>query len=362
MPEPTTAYIGLGSNLGRRKTNILNACNLLAESHHIDLVEVSDLLESSALNSHRQPKYINAVARINTTLPPEQLHQKLTEIEKAIGRTRSTKWSPRTIDLDLLLFGSQIINRPGLTVPHPQMHLRSFVLAGMCRLEPDFLHPVLKKPMRELANRLNGENFFLDSHKPQIISIAGIIGVGKTTLARHLADELHCKQLLEAYDANPFMPALYEGQTQVALDCQLWFLLNRTGQLNPGSLQAKELVLSDYIFEKEFIYARRLLNSPQLALYREIYPHVVRKIAEPVLVIYLTDSPENCLRRIHHRNRPYEQKIEPAFLQDLAADYEKIFTDWKTCPVIRISKKDFDCTRAEHLRNLVEQMKSYIAK
>ena len=84
--------------------------------------------------------------------------------------------------MDILLFGEEIINSPDLTVPHPQMHLRSFVLKGLCQFDADLLHPVIKEPMKELANRLNNTDFVLNPKLPQLVGIAGIIGVGKTTL------------------------------------------------------------------------------------------------------------------------------------------------------------------------------------
>lgn len=356
MSKPITAYIGLGSNLGDRKSYIDEALKRLAEAEHIETVNVSDIIETAALSSTEQPKFLNAVAELKTTLSAADLHKTLTDIENGLGRARRGQWWPRTIDLDLLLFGDEILESPELTVPHPQMHLRSFVLNGLCQLDGRLIHPVMKITFNELSERLDGGNYALDPDRPQLISIAGNIGVGKTTLATKLADRLASDLLLEPYDENPFMPDVYAGKKELALDSQLYFLTCRAEQLNPNTLEAGRICISDYVFDKELIYARRLLDTQQLTLYEEIYPPFAAKVAEPVLVVYLRDPAENCLERIHSRNRPYEQQIELPFLRGLDGDYERLFEQWKNCPVIRIST-----SQSTDVDRLANQIKYYTA-
>ena len=361
MAEHTTAYIGLGSNLGEREKSIQNAVKMLAEAESIEVVRVSEIIETAPLGQANQPKYLNAVAETTTTLSAEDFHKKLADVEESLGRKKKEKWASRIIDLDLLLFGADIINHPDLTVPHPQMHLRSFVLKGLCELNQELVHPVINESMNELAARLNGADYVLNPEVPQLVSIAGIIGVGKTTLAEKLAKHLGCKLLLEAYDTNPFMPDVYAGKKQFALDSQLYFLTSRTEQLNPNILARGQIAVSDYVFDKELIYARRLLDNQQLSLYEKTYPPFAGQVALPVLVIYLRDSARSCLERIHRRNRPYEQKIELQFLEALDSDYELLFADWKTCPVIRVLISEFDCTKDADISHLAEQIKCYIS-
>ena len=294
-------------------------------------------------------------------MSPEDLFKRLTDIETSLGRERGEKWAPRTIDLDLLLFDDQVINTPTLTIPHPQMHLRSFVLTGLCQINPQLTHPVIKLPVTELVERIANSNFALNPDAPQLISIAGIIGVGKTTLTKKLSDLLNCKHLLEAYDSNPFMPDVYAGKKELALDSQIYFLTSRIVQLNPDTLTPGQMVIADYVFEKELIYAKRLLDSQQLSLYEKIYTPVSAMIAAPILVIYLQDSAQSCLQRIHNRNRPYEQKIQLPFLEQLTADYDQLFRDWKASPLIRISISDFDCKDDQDVADLANQIKSYVA-
>jgi len=241
------------------------------------------------------------------------------------------------------------------------MHLRSFVLKGLRQLNGDLLHPVIKEPVSELSNRLGGCDFVLNSNVPQLISMAGVIGVGKTTLAEKLSKKLRCKFLLEPYDTNPFLPAVYAGKKELALDSQLYFLTNRTKQLNRDTLPAGRITISDYIFDKELIYAKLLLSRRQLVLYKRIYPSFAAKVAPPVLVIYMIDLPQKCLERIHKRNRPYEQKIKLQFLDALDSAHERLFADWKTCPVICLSGSNFDCTKPADIERLADQIKYYVA-
>jgi 2-amino-4-hydroxy-6-hydroxymethyldihydropteridine diphosphokinase len=361
MAKLTTAYIGLGSNLGDREGYISGALKMLAEPKEIEVSQVSELIETAPVGGANQPDYLNAVAEIKTALSVQDLHKILLDIETSLGRVREEKWSPRVIDLDLLLFGCEVINLPDLTVPHPQMHLRSFVLRGLCQLSAELLHPVIRESMNELAARLSGADFALNPNLPQLINVAGIIGVGKTTLAKKLSNSLGCKLLLEAYDTNPFMPDVYAGRKDLALDSQLYFLTGRIEQLNHNTLAPGQIVISDYIFDKELIYARQLLDAQQLALYEKIYPPFSAEVTPPVLVIYLTDSVQNCLERIHRRNRPYEQQIKLQFLEAFNSDYEQLFSNWQICPVIRISVSKLDYMKDDNIDHLTNQIRSYIA-
>lgn len=369
MGKITTAYIGLGSNLGDREKTIKIALEMLAKADNVELVRVSRLVETAPLGDIEQPKYINGVAEIKTSLGATALHKILVDIESSLGRVRlvrhslggKEKWSSRIIDMDLLLFGEEIINSPDLTVPHPQMHLRSFVLKGFCELNGKLPHPVLKESMKKLAGWLSGGDFVLNPNLPQLVNVAGVIGVGKTTLAKKLSNLLGCKLLLEPYDANPFLADVYAGKKELALDSQLFFLTSRIEQLNHNTLTAGQIAVSDYIFYKELIYAGLTLTAEQLKLYKKIYQPSVSKIVEPVLVIYLRDSTQNCLQRIHKRNRPYEQKIKLQFLEALRCGYEQLFGNWKTSPLICLSMSDFNYMDAANIEHLANQIRSYVA-
>jgi len=308
-----------------------------------------------------QPDYLNAVAEIRTTLGPQELLRRFKTTETALGRGPHAKWTSRTIDLDLLLYGDRIIRENELVVPHPDIHLRSFVLNGLCQLHPDLVHPLLQETMSELSQRLGGGNFVPDPDAPQLVSVAGIIGVGKTTLAKKLGEVLRAMVLFEPYDTNPFLREVYAGKCELALDSQLYFLVHRTQQLDRGVLPPGQVAVTDYVFEKEMIYARRLLNPTQLQLYESIYPPFAQKVTTPVLVVYLQDSPANCLQRIHRRGRPYEQGVSLEFLEALDGDYQHMFADWKASPVIRVPTSRLTGYAEAVVDHLILQVKAYIA-
>jgi len=134
----TRAYVGLGSNLGDREATIRAALDALAEEDGIDVVAVSTLRETEPVGVGPQPRYLNGVAELNTSLLPRALLDRLLATEQRFGRVRVLgEHGPRTLDLDLLLYGDEQIDEPGLTVPHPRLHEREFVLEPLRELDPE---------------------------------------------------------------------------------------------------------------------------------------------------------------------------------------------------------------------------------
>ena len=336
------------------------ALTMLKQHNRIDLVGSSEVLETEPLTHDGQAKYLNAVLEIQTSLSAQALLKALQTIETDMGRSRQEKWGPRVIDLDLLIFGTEIIQSEELTVPHPQMHLRSFVLEPLCQLNRDLLHPVLGVRMAELKQRLNGQDFVLDASAPQLVSIAGNIGVGKTTLAECLQVQLGGEVLYEPYDTNPFMPDVYAGKTELALDSQLHFLVHRAQQLERDSLAGGNAYFSDYLFEKELVYAERLLDVRQWELYQKIYEPFAAMVIAPSLVLYMQDSSDHCLTRIQRRNRSYEQGIQTSFLDGLSEEYDRLIEHWRMSPVLRLDIAEFDCLRPDHIEELAAQIRHYV--
>jgi 2-amino-4-hydroxy-6-hydroxymethyldihydropteridine diphosphokinase len=144
------AYLSLGSNLGDREQNLKNAI-LLLRNLGFDVARLSAIYETEPVGTLPQPKFLNLVAelRINTG-DPETLMTQLLEIEQQLGRTREILKGPRVIDLDLLLYDDQIRDTRFLTLPHPRLHERRFVLVPLAELAPNLTHPVLHKTMQEL--------------------------------------------------------------------------------------------------------------------------------------------------------------------------------------------------------------------
>lgn len=131
----TRIYVGLGSNLGDRWEYLRGALAAMA-SHGLEVVAVSSAYETDPLGPP-QPEYLNAVAEVSASLPARELLEALKGIEAALGRRHTERWGPREIDLDLLLYGDEVIDEPGLSVPHPELTKRSFVLVPLLEIAPD---------------------------------------------------------------------------------------------------------------------------------------------------------------------------------------------------------------------------------
>jgi len=147
------AVLGLGSNIGDRKKNLETARQLLSDNGCL-LLKKSSVYETEPWGNRDQPAFYNQVVEIETTLNAPALMALILEIEKQMGRVRKEKWEPRVIDIDILFFNDEIIHSENLTVPHPRLHERKFVLAPLKEILPDYVHPVLKKTVSEILDQL----------------------------------------------------------------------------------------------------------------------------------------------------------------------------------------------------------------
>jgi 2-amino-4-hydroxy-6-hydroxymethyldihydropteridine diphosphokinase len=153
--KPVIAYIGLGANLGDPVAQLRLALAGLAALEEMEVQQVSTFYRNPPLGPKGQPWYVNAVAQVRTRLSPEELLRALRCLEADLGRVRGERWGPRIIDLDLLLYDGESIETPELTVPHPEMHLRAFVLAPLAEIAPEAWHPGLNKNAAQLLAELN---------------------------------------------------------------------------------------------------------------------------------------------------------------------------------------------------------------
>src|SRR5208337_3709957 len=135
------AFIGLGSNLGDREAYLETARRALTDGEGIFLIGVSSLYETEPVGYTEQGWFLNQVVEVATGLDPWELLRVLQGIEQDLGRQRLIRWGPRVVDLDLLLYGDIVLNSPELTVPHPRLYERSFVLAPLAEITPDHVHP-----------------------------------------------------------------------------------------------------------------------------------------------------------------------------------------------------------------------------
>lgn len=159
-------YLGLGSNIGDKVANCLLALEEISASDHNNLHAVSSLYKTEPIGYQKQDWFINCVAEVSTTLPPHPLHAFLQGIEKRMGREKTVPMGPRIIDLDILFYGNEIVDEADLTIPHPRLHERGFVLVPLVELAPDLLHPVLKKTVRELLKKSDKKGVELYASPP----------------------------------------------------------------------------------------------------------------------------------------------------------------------------------------------------
>ncbi|MDH5526117.1 MAG: 2-amino-4-hydroxy-6-hydroxymethyldihydropteridine diphosphokinase [Nitrospirota bacterium] len=154
MATEVTAYVAFGANLGDRVGNCLTALRMLNQCDGVTVRRVSRMLETDPVGPVAQGAFVNGAAEVITTLGPEALLACCLRVEEEMGRVREERWGPRLIDLDLILYGDRVIEQPGLSVPHPEMHRRTFVLASLYSLAADLVHPVLGKTVAELLESL----------------------------------------------------------------------------------------------------------------------------------------------------------------------------------------------------------------
>jgi 2-amino-4-hydroxy-6-hydroxymethyldihydropteridine diphosphokinase len=137
------AYVGLGANIGPRETTLLRAVDLIAAVPGVEVLELSSFRETEPVGVTDQPEFLNGALAVETSLSPRALLDALLDVERALGRMRreGERWGPRTIDLDLLLYGDEAVDEPRLTVPHPRLHERRFALEPLAELEPELEIP-----------------------------------------------------------------------------------------------------------------------------------------------------------------------------------------------------------------------------
>lgn len=154
----TDAYIALGSNRGDRELNLLRAVAEIGKLPGCRVTGLSAFYETSPVGVIDQPSFYNGVLRLATELSPRELLERLLDIESRVfGRIRTVQWGPRSMDLDLLLYGSQVVEEEGLIVPHPRMAERRFVLQPLCNLSPGLVHPILGQTVANLLETLRSD-------------------------------------------------------------------------------------------------------------------------------------------------------------------------------------------------------------
>jgi deoxyadenosine/deoxycytidine kinase len=179
---------------------------------------------------------------------------------------------------------------------------------------------------------------------PRYIVVEGPIGVGKTSLARRLAESFGSELLLEGAADNPFLERFYRNPRQAALSTQLHFLLQRTKQmeqLRQGDL-LNPVWVADFMLEKDRLFAQLTLDDDELGLYEQVYEHMSLDAPEPDLIVYLQAPVETLLKRIHKRGIDYERLIDAGYLERLSEAYTRFFYHYEGAPMLIVNAAEID--------------------
>jgi deoxyadenosine/deoxycytidine kinase len=187
--------------------------------------------------------------------------------------------------------------------------------------------------------------------KPDVkyIAIEGVIGAGKTSLARKIKNKLNAELLLEQFDANPFLEKFYSDRSRYAFQTQMFFLINRFKQqeeLNQENL-FRDYIVSDYLFEKDRIFAYLNLNSEELKLYESLYPLLARSLRRPDLVVFLQSSSDRLMHNIKNRNRKIERALNRSYIEKLSEAYNHFFFRYNNTPLLIVNSTEIDFVNSD---------------
>ena len=368
-----TTYLSLGSNQGDRLDYLQQAVFQIAEQAGT-ISNISPVYESEAYG-FKGANFLNICIRLTSILKPDVLLEKLLAIETLLGRrrTNNTKYESRTIDIDILFYKNDVILSKDLTIPHPEIAKRAFVLSPLVNIAPDFIHPVVKKSIRRLLEDCPDTSKIrktdLKINKPKSISekynyraIEGNIGAGKTTLSSMLAEQFNAKQVLERFADNPFLPKFYKDEERFAFPLEMSFLADRYQQLSDDLAQFdlfKSFIISDYYIFKSLIFAQVTLAEDEYALYRKMFDIIYKDISKPDLYIYLYQNTERLLENIKKRGRDYEQDISGDYLNKIHKGYANFIKSEKNLNtlIIDVSELDFVSNPEDYQKIIVEILK-----
>lgn len=367
-----TVYIALGSNKGNKMQYLQSAVALIFE--RVGAVKkISKVYKTPALGFEGDEFY-NACIKVETEFKAKTILKELQAIELKLGRQAKTGegYESREIDLDILYYDDAIVEDKNLSIPHPEMHKRKFVLQPLKDIAKDFEHPVLNKTTEILLadcldqSAIEPINIWLKNPKKSYafakynyIAIEGNIGAGKTSLAHKIAQDFNAKLILERFADNPFLPKFYKEPERYAFTLEMSFLADRYQQISDDLSQLdlfKDFMVSDYDVYKSLIFSKITLPEDEFRLYRKLFYQVYKDIAKPDLYVYLYQNTERLQQNIKKRGRNYEKNIQDDYLEKINAGYLEFLRSQNelNVKIFDISDRDFVKRREDYIWLLKE--------
>ncbi|WP_290625896.1 2-amino-4-hydroxy-6-hydroxymethyldihydropteridine diphosphokinase [Altibacter sp.] len=360
-------YLSLGSNLGNRFDYLQQAVDAIFVEVGT-VLKISSVYETPALGFDGEA-FLNCVVLIQSGMSPAKVMEAVLAIEKRMGRERSPgdRYHSRPIDIDILFVDDLVVRNKKLTIPHPEMANRKFVLQPLAELNSKLKHPVLQKNVIKLLAEtpdksvITKQSKWLTHPKKEYdlsqfnyIAIEGNIGAGKTSLATQIASDFNAKLILERFKDNPFLPKFYKDQHRYAFPLEMSFLADRYQQLLEDIKQIdlfQDCVVADYDAYKSLIFAKVTLQEEEFELYKKLFHLMHKELPKPDVYVYLYQNTERLLENIKKRGRRYEQSIEASYLQKINEGYlDFIKTQHSdTIKIIDISNLDFIKNRKDYL-------------
>ncbi|ATA75007.1 2-amino-4-hydroxy-6-hydroxymethyldihydropteridine diphosphokinase [Capnocytophaga sp. H2931] len=331
-------YISLGSNIGDRKRFLQDAVNAINEKIG-SVRNISSIYETPSWGFEGEA-FFNVCLLLKTWLTPTEVLTELLNIERQLGRVRSSLkkgYQSRCIDLDILLFDDITLNTNELTIPHPQLPNRKFVLFPLAEIASEKKHPVIQKSIatlkdetsdtsdiQKITKKLISPRFNSPFANYNYIAIEGNIGAGKTTLATKIAEDFNAKLILERFSDNPFLPKFYENPKRYGFTLEMSFLTERYQAVSEKLMQLdlfKQFVVSDYDIFKSLIFSKVTLTEDEFILYRKLFYILHNQIIKPDLYVYLYQNTDRLIENIAKRGRSYEKNISADYLKRIQEEY-----------------------------------------
>ncbi|MAH59921.1 MAG: 2-amino-4-hydroxy-6-hydroxymethyldihydropteridine diphosphokinase [Flavobacteriaceae bacterium] len=370
-------YIALGSNMGDRLANLQQAVNRI-DNEIGQVSRCSSVYEVPAVG-FSGPIFLNACLVAESDKTPRAILKALQTIENKMGRKQVADglYHNRPIDLDLIMVDDELVYSDELTVPHPRLQDRLFVLQPLCEIAPQKNVPNQNQTVSQLAKICNDTTkispFREGIQRPAIhflkqfnrICVEGTIGCGKTSFAKRIAEDLQAKLFLERFAENPFLPKFYDDADRYAFPLEMSFLADRFTQQRELSEQLNlfgQGIVSDYEVHKSLIFTQFTLSSEEFALYRTIFYNMMPDVQKPDLYILLKQTTPRLLANIKKRGRSYERTIDSEYLDKVRQGYQNFkrsHPDWNIVE-IDLSGLDFVSNDSDY-HEVVNQLRSALS-